>query len=76
MDFTIISMIVEILLSIPKENINFVLKNIWASYLSGNPLIHCPVHVHGKILCETLIKKLGPPVIVNFCNLHSQKNID
>jgi hypothetical protein len=42
--FTIISIIVEILPSIPKENINFVLKNILASYLSGNPLIHCPVH--------------------------------
>jgi hypothetical protein len=41
--FTIISIIVEILPSIPKENINFVLKNILASYLSGNPLIHCPV---------------------------------
>jgi hypothetical protein len=66
------SVIVEILPSIPKENINFVLKNILASYLSGNPLIHCPVH--GKILCETLITKLGPPVIVNFYNLHSQKN--
>jgi hypothetical protein len=42
--FTIISIIVEILPSIPMENINFVLKNILASYLSGNPLIHCPVH--------------------------------
>jgi hypothetical protein len=29
--FTIISIIVEILPSIPKENINFVLKNILAS---------------------------------------------
>jgi hypothetical protein len=68
----IISVIVEILPSIPKENINFVLKNILASYLSGNPQIQCSVH--GKILCETLIEKLVPPVIVNFCNLHSQKN--
>jgi hypothetical protein len=43
LQLTIIS-IVEILPSIPKENINFVLKNILASYFSGNPLIHGPVH--------------------------------
>jgi hypothetical protein len=30
--------------------------------------------VTNKILCETLIEKLVPPVILNFCNLHSQKN--
>jgi hypothetical protein len=61
---------IEILPSLPKENVDFILKNVLSSYLLHNPVFQCSAHY--GIVCDTIMKKLIPPVLIIFCNLHTQ----
>jgi hypothetical protein len=66
----VVDIVIEILPSLPKENVDFILKNVLSSYLLHNPVFQCSV-LYG-IVCDTIMKKLIPPVLINFCNLHSK----
>jgi hypothetical protein len=66
----VVELIVEILPSLPKENVDCVLKTIFSSYLINNPIFRCESHY--KIVCSTILNKLVPPILTNFCGLHSQ----
>jgi hypothetical protein len=47
-----------------------IMSYILSSYLLHNPVFQC--NVHYGIVCDTIMKKLIPPVLINFCNLHTQ----
>jgi hypothetical protein len=66
----VVDIMIEILPSLPKENVDFILKNVLSSYLLHNPVFQCSVHY--GIVCDTIMKKLIPPVLINFCNLQSK----
>jgi hypothetical protein len=66
----LVAIMIEILPNLPKENVDFILKNVLSSYLLHNPVFQCSVHY--GIVCDTIMKKLIPPVLINFCNLHSK----
>jgi hypothetical protein len=66
----VVDIMIEILPSLPKENVDFILKNVLSSYLLHNPVFQCSVHY--GIVCDTIMKKLIPPVLINFYNLHSK----
>jgi hypothetical protein len=66
-----IQIMVKILPSLPTNKVDFILKNVFVSYLCNNPIFQCECHF--KLVCNIIVAKLVPAVLKNYCNLESQK---
>jgi hypothetical protein len=49
----LVAIMIEILPNLPKENVDFILKNVLTSYLLHNPIFQCSVHY--GIVCDTYL---------------------
>jgi hypothetical protein len=66
-----IQIMVKILPNLPTNKVDFILKNVFVSYLCNNPIFQCECHF--KLVCNIIVAKLMPAVLKNYCNLESQK---
>ena len=67
----VVQVIIELLPSLPKENLNSILKLMLGAYLKTNVIFQCKEH--NELVCKIIMDKLLPPILANYCMLERQK---
>ncbi|EFA03660.1 Transposable element P transposase-like Protein [Tribolium castaneum] len=67
----VIEVTLEIIPSVPTQNVEHILNTVIVSYLKNNPMFSCEEHHN---VCKIIVGKLIPALLTNFCNLHTQRS--